>query len=219
MSSSLYLNSEPPFFTLEPGDVHLVKKGFVMLPCRTASPGGEVTHIHWLYGGRNVSQTGPRHLILPDNSLLLTNVRMGEAGQYSCVATNQYGESHSNAQVTISSKSHSVLTTHVTCSPCSGFKVDQFMTVLEGSNVSLSCDLLGAEEGGERGGVEWVKDKNPISSNSGQVLLFKVDHTHQGEYTCTYRKQRFNYYLIIHSKFNSTTHYDAILTGHYYSTS
>lgn len=102
---------------MEPEDVHVVKKGFVVLPCAAVSPGGEHTQIHWLHGNTNVSRTGPRHLVLQDNSLLLTNVRVSDEGVYSCVAGNQHGRSVFTAELTVSSECvyvlASVLTQHV----------------------------------------------------------------------------------------------------------
>lgn len=95
---------EPPLFTVEPEDVHVVKKGFVVLPCAASSPGGEHTHIHWLQDTTNISRTGPRQGVLQDNSLLLTNMRVVDGGEYSCVASNQYGQSSSTATLTVSSE-------------------------------------------------------------------------------------------------------------------
>ena len=66
--------------------------------------GGEETHIHWRHGNRNISRTGPRHSVLQDNSLVLTNVRVLDGGLYSCVAGNQHGVSVSTAELTVSSE-------------------------------------------------------------------------------------------------------------------
>ena len=85
-------------------DVHVVKKGLVLLPCRAASPGGEDTRTRWIYQDKDVTGRGPRHLVLQDDSLLLMNIRPLEAGQYTCVASNQYGESRATAQVLVSSE-------------------------------------------------------------------------------------------------------------------
>ena len=93
---------EPPLFTVEPEDVHVVKRGVVVLPCAATSLGGEHTHIHWLQDTTNISRT--RHGVLQDNSLLLTNARVVDSGEYSCVASNQYGRSVSMATLTVSSE-------------------------------------------------------------------------------------------------------------------
>ena len=96
--------AEPPSFSVEPEDVHVVKKGFAVLPCSAHSSTGEPTHVHWTWAGSNISRTGQRHAILQDNSLVLTNVRLQDAGEYSCVASNSYGWSVSTAMVTVSSE-------------------------------------------------------------------------------------------------------------------
>ena len=90
---------------MQPQDVHVLKKGFVMLHCAAISPGGGHAYIHWLRAGRNISRTGPRHHVLQDDTLLLTNVRVLDGGEYSCVASNQHGQSVSTAELTVSSES------------------------------------------------------------------------------------------------------------------
>jgi len=97
----LYLLYRAP---LEPGDVHVVQKGFFVLHCGAASSTGEDTLLRWTFLGKNMSRTGLRHCVLQDNSLLVTRVQEGEGGSYSCVASNQYGESSSTAEVTVSSE-------------------------------------------------------------------------------------------------------------------
>ena len=104
-SISLCVCTEPPYFTVRPEDVHVVKKGFVLLACSAVSSTGEPTHVQWTQAHVNMSRTGPRHLVLQDNSLLLSNVRVQEAGEYSCVASNSYGQSVVSATVTVSSES------------------------------------------------------------------------------------------------------------------
>ena len=112
-----HLPAEPPSFTVEPEDVHVVKKGFLILPCSAVSSTGEHTHVHWLREGTNISRTGPRHLVLQDNSLVLTNVRVQEAGKYSCVASNSHGQSLSTAIVTVSSECSYCMKRCVTACP------------------------------------------------------------------------------------------------------
>ena len=75
---------------------------------------------------------------------------------------------------------------------CVGFKVDEFVNEEEGSSVLLTCDL---GEGGDE--VQWMKDNKVMSSYNGGVWLRDVNHTHQGEYTCSYKNQMFNYYLTV----------------------
>jgi len=71
--------------------------------------------------------------------------------------------------------------------------VDQFVKEVEGSDVLLSCDLPG---GGRV--VQWAKDGEVMwSSNNGSLWLHQINHTHQGEYTCSYKKKHFNYYLTV----------------------
>ena len=112
-SISLCVCTEPPYFTVRPEDVHVVKKGFVLLACSAVSSTGEPTHVQWTQGHVNMSRTGPRHLVLQDNSLLLSNVRVQEAGEYSCVASNSYGQSVVSATVTVSSESPHVHARHM----------------------------------------------------------------------------------------------------------
>ena len=70
--------------------------------------------------------------------------------------------------------------------------MDQFVYGTEGTTVLLTCGLGGGE------GVEWKADGNtPLTATNGGVWLYDVDHTHQGEYTCTYGKNRLNYFLFV----------------------
>ncbi len=72
-----------------------------------------------------------------------------------------------------------------------GLEVDEFVNVTEGGNVLLTCG-----GGGGGGGVEWVKDdKISVPTFMEGVVLFDVDHTHQGDYTCSYDDVKLNYYL------------------------
>lgn len=75
---------------------------------------------------------------------------------------------------------------------CVGFQVDQFLYESEGSSVLLSCGLGGGEQ------VQWLKDNKMITDTlNGKVWLPRVSHTHQGEYTCSYKKRQLSYYLIV----------------------
>ena len=68
--------------------------------------------------------------------------------------------------------------------------MDEFIYVREGSTVELSCALSGE--------VEWVKDDRfTLPSYNRKVWLFHVNHTHQGDYTCSHGKQSINYYLVV----------------------
>ena len=148
-----------------------------------------------MWAGSNVSRTGPRHAVLQDNSLVLSNVRLQDAGEYSCVASNSYGRSLSTAMVTVSSESiHAAACMFHVCT-CAGGKVDEFVYEEEGSTVILTCGQ-GAGEG-----VGWLKDDHtPLTTYNGEVWLHGVDHTHQGEYTCSYGKHQLNYFLYIHGR-------------------
>jgi len=87
-----------------PGNVHVVKTGFLVLPCLATSPGGVETRTQWLYDHVPLAVQGEKHLVLKNRSLLLSNVYPAQAGNYSCQASNQYGVSVVSARVTVSSK-------------------------------------------------------------------------------------------------------------------
>ena len=73
--------------------------------------------------------------------------------------------------------------------------MDEFLFEREGSAVVLSCGGLG---GGANEGTQWLKDNKRLRpSHNGEVWLANINHTHQGEYTCSYKQQRFNYFLIV----------------------
>ena len=95
---------EPPYFLVEPHSTHVVKRGFAILPCLAASPGGEVTHLQWFHDHTPLAGQGVKHLVLKNGSLMLSNLYPAQAGNYSCQASNKYGRSLTSATLTVSSK-------------------------------------------------------------------------------------------------------------------
>lgn len=82
-------------------------------------------------------------------------------------------------------------------------EVDEFVSAVEGSNSVLEC-VLGGED------IEWVRDGQfPLTSYSGSVVLVHVNHTHQGEYTCSHNGHTHNYYLTVQGE---PTSYVAVTT-------
>ena len=61
---------------------------------------------------------------------------------------------------------------------------------MEGSFSVLSCALPGT-------GVTWTKNGNPVSSYEGQVWLFEVSTSDEGEYSCSNGSQLVNYLLVV----------------------
>ena len=109
LHSELLFSAEPPFFTQEPEDIIVVKKDYLILHCKAASPGGETTAIRWFHEDKDITNGQGRRLVLQDYSLLIINIQPREAGNYTCIASNQYGESRSSAVVTVSSECHYAL--------------------------------------------------------------------------------------------------------------
>ena len=80
----------------------MVRRGLLLLLCRGTSLGKEDTHLEWLHKETTLAEGGARHLILQDGSLLLSNIRFSQAGNYSCKVSNKFGHSISTAQVSVS---------------------------------------------------------------------------------------------------------------------
>ena len=95
---------EPPCFLVAPKDVHVVKTGFLMLPCLATSPGGVETRTQWFYDHTPLATLGEKHAVLKNGSLLLSNIYPAQAGNYSCRASNQYGVSIVTAHIMVSSE-------------------------------------------------------------------------------------------------------------------
>ena len=64
------------------------------------------------------------------------------------------------------------------------------LTASEGGFVILRCGIAGKN-------VEWTKDGKSITAYDGEVWLFDVDHSHEGEYSCSLKSQINNYLLLI----------------------
>ena len=60
----------------------------------------------------------------------------------------------------------------------------------EGGFVILRCGLSGKD-------VEWTKNGESITSYDGEVWLFDVDSSDEGEYSCTLNSQTNNHLLLI----------------------
>ena len=69
--------------------------------------------------------------------------------------------------------------------------MNKFVYAREGSTVVLSCELRG-------NGVMWVKDgRDTVTSYNGSVWLFQVSQSHEGEYTCSFLTDSFNYFVTV----------------------
>ena len=76
--------------------------------------------------------------------------------------------------------------------------MEEVVEAREGSTVLLVCG-----EGQEKG-VQWLKDsKTTLSTDKGRVWLHNVNHTHEGEYTCTYGKNTHNYYVTVQGRLHA----------------
>ena len=95
----------------------MAKKDYLILHCKAASPGGETTAIRWSHEDKNITNVRGKRLVLHNNSLLIIKIRSREAGNYTCVASNQYGESRSSAVVTVSSECHSMHVIYIVLQP------------------------------------------------------------------------------------------------------
>ena len=81
---------------------------------------------------------------------------------------------------------------------CSGRPVNSTLTAREGGFIALSCDITGTN-------ITWDKDGKSITSYDGEVWLFNVDISDQGEYSCSQGDQVSNYLLLVHGKHLSPT--------------
>ena len=64
------------------------------------------------------------------------------------------------------------------------------VTAIDGSFVLLRCGIAGED-------VQWSKDGKSINSYDGEVWLFDVDSSDEGEYLCSLASQVNNYLLLI----------------------
>lgn len=62
------------------------------------------------------------------------------------------------------------------------------LTATEGGFVVLRCGLAGKD-------VEWTKDGKSITSYDGEVWLFDVNSSDEGEYSCSLNSHTNNYLL------------------------
>jgi hypothetical protein len=73
---------------------------------------------------------------------------------------------------------------------CAGRPVNSTVTAEEGGFVVLRCGIAGKD-------VEWTKNGESITSYDGEVWLFDVDSSDEGEYSCSLNSLTTNYLLLV----------------------
>ncbi|MBL9208888.1 MAG: immunoglobulin domain-containing protein [Opitutaceae bacterium] len=152
-----------PAFTAHPASQTVTAGANVTLT--VTATGSPTPTLQWQKnGGAIAGQTGP--------SLILSSVTTGDAGSYTCVATNASGSVTSNA-ATLTVNAAAVMpsfTTH----PAS-------QTVTAGANVTFTATATGSPTPT----LQWQKNGSPLAGQTGPSLtLSNVQAADAGSYTC-----------------------------------
>ncbi|XP_064085653.1 LOW QUALITY PROTEIN: protein sax-3-like [Macrobrachium nipponense] len=146
----------------------------------------DATHITWFRDGQQVvtssQDTRSHRVLLPSGSLFFLRVASGrrdsDAGNYWCVATNQYGSTRSaNATLTVASLSYDF----------QAFP-EPSVKVLAGEPVTLSCR---APRGSPEPSLSWLRDGKEVQNSShvvvtnfGDLVIKPTEQDHSGTYVC-----------------------------------
>jgi len=152
-----------PAFTTHPASQTVTAGANVTLS--VIATGSPTPTLQWQKnGGAIAGQTGP--------TLTLSGVTTGDAGSYTCVATNTAGSATSNA-ATLTVNAAAVMPSF-TAQPAS-------QTVAAGANVTFTVTATGSPTPT----LQWQRNGSPLAGQTGQTLtLTSVQAGDAGSYTC-----------------------------------
>ncbi|CAH2316004.1 hemicentin-2 [Pelobates cultripes] len=169
-TASVWLSvQEPPRIQIESSATQLSHGGEVRIHCEVS--GHPEPHISWKHGDTFLSSDS-RYTITEDHSLLIKEASIEDAGNYSCVASNDLGTDEQSVMLTYMERPKTTA-------------VKSSMQVPVGEKAVLECST----EGLPPPLIVWYKGDQelagPLSgSRNGQLTLQEVKEEDAGEYTC-----------------------------------
>ncbi|XP_071806215.1 hemicentin-2-like isoform X2 [Asterias amurensis] len=163
-----------PGFTSTPSPETVAVGGTVSFHCETT--GSPPATIQWLNPNDIAIQSNSR-FTSTQTTLRITNVQSADAGFYTCLATNEWGENRGSALLTVTQSTQQVVFTRV--------PVDQSVTV--GGRVTLACSATGTPDPV----ISWSKIGGSIpldrmeSPSPGWLRITSIIATDSGVYICT----------------------------------
>ena len=122
----------------------------------------------------SIKVTGNRFRITTDDSLIIFNITIEDAGVYTCNATNKFGSVVSSGQLVVNVEPVKVEMTPL------------FTRNVTGSNVTFTCKTAGKP----KPIVHWFKDNIKVNGNQffittdGNLIISQITSKDAGVYTC-----------------------------------
>uniref|UniRef100_A0A8D8XH54 Neuroglian n=2 Tax=Cacopsylla melanoneura TaxID=428564 RepID=A0A8D8XH54_9HEMI len=172
----VYVNvlAHAPEITEQPKDEFTVDGRSVVLTCRVfGAPKPEVKWVH-----NQVEVTGGRYTILETGDLQIADVQFGDAGEYTCFASNKLG--HADASGSLTVKEH----TRITDEP-------EDYEVPAGTSATFRCNAV--SDPSLKLTIEWRRgtevidfESEPrfVQSNDYSLTVTKTSELDSGVYTC-----------------------------------
>jgi len=153
-----------PQFIRIPNDKEVAEGKLLKFDCRVS--GRPTPDVSWYHNGKKVSDDGTHKILINeggDHSFMITLTTRNDAGLYTCVATNKYGEAHFDVNLTIIEKELVVAPKFV----------ERFQTVHinEGDPLTLHCRAVGTP----MPNLKWQKDGNQIYSTPPNLIIESSD--------------------------------------------
>ncbi|KAJ8914572.1 hypothetical protein NQ315_010036 [Exocentrus adspersus] len=179
LSTWLRVKTAQPVMEFGPQNMTVLDGKDATLSCRAA--GAPIPNVTWIYNGEKEIETSSRVQVLDTGDLLIAAVKESDAGQYTCIRSNEAGEVRGTAHLQV------LVRTQIIQPP-----VDT--RVLLGQTATLQCKI--SSDPAVPYQLDWFRDKQMINPRSTQRIRILTDGTLEieavrasdvGHYTCAVR--------------------------------
>ncbi|VVC24599.1 Hypothetical protein CINCED_3A009632 [Cinara cedri] len=168
-----------PEITEPPHNVETVDGRAITIGCKNF--GVPKPHVKWTKN--NIELTGGRYTTLDSGDLQISEVGFTDAGNYTCIATNNYGTA--NASGTLNVKEH----TKITAAPedyevVAGSMATFHCTATADRSLNLNIDWLAKDEP-----INFDSEPRFVKTNDYSMTITKTIELDSGTYTCFARTE------------------------------
>ncbi|OWF52578.1 Hemicentin-1 [Mizuhopecten yessoensis] len=171
---TLEVGSEPRI-TTQPSNLGADIGTNVTISCEAT--GNPPPKIYWRNEDGTIIAYGGRFIQLPEGSLFVRNLKIGDEGRYTCVVQNQFGMRDMSAYLSVTGIVRPVIAF-----------TNPFIEVIKGNDVELNCVLL---RGNPKPVLNWIKDGMVVQPSArvtrpfnNSVLIGDIQQDMEGDYQC-----------------------------------
>ncbi|XP_074029858.1 sidekick cell adhesion molecule isoform X2 [Leptinotarsa decemlineata] len=177
LSTWLKVKTAQPVMEYGPSNMTVLDGNDATLSCRAV--GAPLPNTTWIHNGEKEVETSSRVQILDTGDLLIASVKESDAGQYTCLRSNEAGEVRGSAHLQV------LVRTQIIQPP-----VDT--RVLLGQTATLQCKI--SSDPAVPYQLDWFRDKQMINPRGSQRIRILSDGTLEieavrasdvGHYTCS----------------------------------